>query len=287
MDQHKEERIQEAGMKLFSEKGFEATSVQDIVDECGISKGSFYSYFKSKDALLVTILTHHYRMIEKRIQEVDHMKLQPRETFIVQLTHLYEGIYKHREFIITYAYEQITRLNATVKRRILHIQTKRRAFYRRGLQMIYGEQVTPYLWDLAIMLEGIAHTFIRMLLQNGRELQIEKLVKYIVNRIDNIVEGMINSNEKPLLQESDVNPPRNMGNVSLTGARLTELVTIIKDELRKSSQNENYLVSLDVIEEELDRETPRYPVIKGMLSNLEDINIKEVEIYIEELKRSL
>ncbi|MCR6109355.1 TetR/AcrR family transcriptional regulator [Bacillus sp. A301a_S52] len=288
MNQHKEERIQEAGIKLFSVKGYEATSVQDIADECGISKGSFYSYFKSKDALLVTILTHYYRMIEKRIKKVDQMGLQPKETFIIQLTHFYEGIYEHKEFIITHAYEQVTPLNDIVKRMILYIQTKRRAFYRRGLYSIYGEQVAPYLWDLAIMLEGILHTFIRMFLQGEKELQVEKLVNYAMKRIENIVEGMVHSSERPILQESDIISSANKVNVSLASvrSRVTDLITFIKNELQQeSSHNETHRVSLDVIEEELARESPRKPVIKGMLSNLDDMKV--IEIYIEELKRLL
>jgi AcrR family transcriptional regulator len=287
VNQHKEGRIKEAGIKLFSEKGFEATSVQDIANECGMSKGSFYSYFKSKDALLVTILTHYYRMIEKKIKKVDQMGLQPREAFVIQLTHFYEGVYEHKEFIITHAYEQVPPLNATVKRMILHIQTKRRAFYRRSLYRIFGEQVTPYLWDLAIMLEGILHAFIRMFLQDEKELQVEELVKYAVNRIDSIVEGMIYNNEGPILQESEVIPPTNMFNMSLASvrSRVTDLITLIKDELQESPHIEEYRMSLDVIEEELARESPRQPVIKGMLSNLDDIKV--VEVYIEELKRLL
>lgn len=45
----KNTQIIEAGMKLFANKGFSATSVQEIATESGISKGSFYLHFKSKD----------------------------------------------------------------------------------------------------------------------------------------------------------------------------------------------------------------------------------------------
>ena len=38
--------------KLFLEKGYEQTSIDDILRESGISKGGFYHYFKSKDDIL-------------------------------------------------------------------------------------------------------------------------------------------------------------------------------------------------------------------------------------------
>ena len=45
--------------QLFIEKGFQATSIQDILDYSGISKGTFYNYFSSKSELLIAIFKTH------------------------------------------------------------------------------------------------------------------------------------------------------------------------------------------------------------------------------------
>lgn len=45
-------RIVEAAWELFYEVGYDATTVEDIVTRSATSKGSFYHYFESKDALL-------------------------------------------------------------------------------------------------------------------------------------------------------------------------------------------------------------------------------------------
>ncbi|MFS8629945.1 MAG: TetR/AcrR family transcriptional regulator, partial [Bacillales bacterium] len=50
----KRELIMERALELFAENGFEATSVQQITERCGISKGAFYLYFKSKDELILS-----------------------------------------------------------------------------------------------------------------------------------------------------------------------------------------------------------------------------------------
>lgn len=47
--------IVSAAEKLFYEKGFENTSVQDVLNETGISKGGFYHHFESKLKLLEEI----------------------------------------------------------------------------------------------------------------------------------------------------------------------------------------------------------------------------------------
>ena len=43
-------------LKLSNRQGFHATSLRNLADETGLSMGGLYSYFDSKDALLVMIL---------------------------------------------------------------------------------------------------------------------------------------------------------------------------------------------------------------------------------------
>ncbi len=45
-------RIVEAAWALFYERGYDATTVEDVVRKSATSKGSFYHYFESKEALL-------------------------------------------------------------------------------------------------------------------------------------------------------------------------------------------------------------------------------------------
>lgn len=47
-DPEKENRLLESAFKLFTEKGIKETSIQGIVDESNVAKGTFYLYFKDK-----------------------------------------------------------------------------------------------------------------------------------------------------------------------------------------------------------------------------------------------
>ncbi len=49
--------ILDAAQQLFTLKGYDQTSVQDILDAVGISKGAFYHYFISKEELLDCLVT--------------------------------------------------------------------------------------------------------------------------------------------------------------------------------------------------------------------------------------
>jgi TetR/AcrR family transcriptional regulator, cholesterol catabolism regulator len=43
----------EVGLKLFLEKGYRQTSIQEIVDTAGVTKGAFYHHFAAKDDVLI------------------------------------------------------------------------------------------------------------------------------------------------------------------------------------------------------------------------------------------
>ena len=66
--QNVKRRIVDAAWKLFYEKGYDDTTVDDIIKLSDTSKGSFYYYFGSKDSLLdtlSTILDEYYLELEK------------------------------------------------------------------------------------------------------------------------------------------------------------------------------------------------------------------------------
>lgn len=49
------ERIVDASIKLFIEKGYEQTTIQDILDALNLSKGGLYHHFKSKEEILEVV----------------------------------------------------------------------------------------------------------------------------------------------------------------------------------------------------------------------------------------
>jgi len=59
--------IIEVSAKLFIEKGFDKTSMQDIVDALGMSKGAIFHHFKSKEEILYAVMDEHYGNIEKEV----------------------------------------------------------------------------------------------------------------------------------------------------------------------------------------------------------------------------
>lgn len=52
-------KIKQQSISLFEQKGFSETSIQDIVEALGVTKGTFYYYFPSKEQLLMDIHSNY------------------------------------------------------------------------------------------------------------------------------------------------------------------------------------------------------------------------------------
>jgi AcrR family transcriptional regulator len=61
------DRLLSAAARVFAERGFEGASVDEIAAEAGLSKGSLYWNFKSKDELFGALLEDH---IDRRIRSI-------------------------------------------------------------------------------------------------------------------------------------------------------------------------------------------------------------------------
>lgn len=68
-------RIINAAWALFYEQGYEDTTVEEIIERSGTSKGSFYHYFEGKDALLSSLaflFDEKYEQLRKQLDEGMH-----------------------------------------------------------------------------------------------------------------------------------------------------------------------------------------------------------------------
>ena len=78
----------ETAQQLFFQKGYEMTSVNDIIEQVGVAKGTFYHYFKSKEDLLDKLVR---RFAEQTFHEVKKIVKQKNKNAMEKL----------REFFIT------------------------------------------------------------------------------------------------------------------------------------------------------------------------------------------
>jgi TetR/AcrR family transcriptional regulator len=71
ISEDKRRRIIEAAIAEFSDKGFVAANINVIAKNAGISIGSMYNYFDSKESLFLTIVDYGYAVLEGVIASID------------------------------------------------------------------------------------------------------------------------------------------------------------------------------------------------------------------------
>jgi len=64
------ERLLRVATRLFARHGFEGTSVQDIVDAAGVTKGAMYHYYGSKDDLLYEVYHQLLSLQTSHLEEI-------------------------------------------------------------------------------------------------------------------------------------------------------------------------------------------------------------------------
>lgn len=73
-------RLISAGAELMHRQGYTGTGIQEVLTACGVPKGSFYHYFKSKEDFALAVVEHHAcRMAEGSRALFDRADLSPLE----------------------------------------------------------------------------------------------------------------------------------------------------------------------------------------------------------------
>ena len=79
VSQERKDQIMNAAEEVFSKKGFSDARMDDIAGETGLSKGTLYLYYKSKDDLIIAILDRIFQREFKAFENIDLSKISASE----------------------------------------------------------------------------------------------------------------------------------------------------------------------------------------------------------------
>jgi AcrR family transcriptional regulator len=74
--ERKWDEVVSAAARVFAEKGFEATTVDDLIEATGLQRGGLYHYMQNKSDLLVEV---HRRLIEPLLAEIEEIDTEPHD----------------------------------------------------------------------------------------------------------------------------------------------------------------------------------------------------------------
>jgi AcrR family transcriptional regulator len=97
--------IIDAGILLFNECGYHATSVRDVVECAGITKGAFYHHFDGKETLLRLIYQEYLDFQLAIFNEVVTHPVSPREHLKELIACIIIAVYRYREHVTIFHQE--------------------------------------------------------------------------------------------------------------------------------------------------------------------------------------
>ncbi|AIM15084.1 MULTISPECIES: TetR/AcrR family transcriptional regulator [Neobacillus] len=238
--------------ELFINKGFQATSIQDILDYSGISKGTFYNYFSSKNELLMAIFKTIYKDLEKKRNEL--LIGQDRSDIEIFIKQIEMQLMTNRKNRLIPLFEEVMVSKDTELKKFLE-QGKLRNIqwiYHRLID-IFGESKKPYLLDCAIMFMGILRENIKFnRLYNESSANISRIVRYSVNRLVNMVADL-SENKEQLLQPELVESwfPNCKKQHHDLNKKIHNIIFLLKNNIGSDKNHMKAKELLEFIEEEL------------------------------------
>lgn len=244
--------------KLFIDKGFTATSIQDILEEAKISKGTFYNYFTSKNECLMAILedAHNESVIRRRellagrnkddkgiLAEQILVRMQVNRE--LNLLPIYEAVFysndeELRDFVKTYHVNELK-------------------WFTSRLIDVYGKEAEPHAFDCSVMTLGMIQQLNHFWkVGSSKDLDIEKLVHFTFRRMDALMSDLIE--QKDVLLEKHMVTPLGSSPEELKERILDKLL-----ELRGNLEhNESVLQHIDFLLTELQAEKPRVSLLEAV-----------------------
>lgn len=157
----KKQLIMQNALELFATQGIEATSVQQITERSGISKGAFYLSFKSKDELIIAMI---HTFMTDLLTNIDSLVTKTRNSddllyhyFLLIYTHFHEHgsfakvlMTEFPKTLHTSFFEHLKHYDSLLAKKLHIIITKQfpqlhahmindTVFFARGLVGMYGE----------------------------------------------------------------------------------------------------------------------------------------------------
>ncbi|SFE77622.1 transcriptional regulator, TetR family [Paenibacillus algorifonticola] len=288
------DRIIESAVRHFIEKGYAATSIQDISDDCGIAKGSLYKYFSSKEELFKEIHKSRQQLLDDQLEGIlTEVGLTPREVFVRE-TEVTLEFFLTNKFIM----QEIKELIKTKKEMapfFLQMRMRLLDHHRKSLIRLLGEQITPHIWDIVTVYGGIIKEFNFLMIFENKPLRIRDIALFTVGRLEEMAAGILAKQETPILTDALMCDMVDNGlegkRVSVEEQRsqlLDALLAIIKELAITGSRRAQLVDAALALAEEFARDQPKVVIIQALLSLLQqEHELSSLTLQLEKYVRKL
>jgi AcrR family transcriptional regulator len=179
----KKQLIMEKALELFAEQGFNATSVQQITEKCGISKGAFYLSFKSKDELIFALIDYFMSEI---VSKIDYLVIEGKYHQDELLYQFYltvlKNIEEHSNLATVFMKEQTHTLNMELIMKLHYYDKQINRAILKMIDQIYGDIIADSRYDLLYCVKGFMKMYSELFIFSKLPLDLKLLSNSLVEK---------------------------------------------------------------------------------------------------------
>ncbi|TQR09081.1 TetR/AcrR family transcriptional regulator [Psychrobacillus soli] len=259
----KKRNILEAAQKLFIEKGFRSTTVNDIIEEANVSKGTFYNYFSSKNECIIAILENARNETLIKRKEVHSQQNRSDVNILTKQLSIRLTVYEEHNLFPLFASiinSQDVGLRDLIKKNYIEEIN----WLSNRLVDVFGEQTKNVATECAVLALGMIQQLQHPWINPSTNISFDQLIQFILRRIKTIIYEMADTNDTLLINsffKLKTEEP------SITKEHVIEqLETFYLEE--KDSLLPNTIQAIEFVLEELATETPRIFLLENIVPAL-------------------
>lgn len=273
----KKEEIMQSATHLFWEKGYFSTSVQEVANGCGISKGTLYSFFNSKEELLIQVIKYnHNKMLQQTVNVNLDSSLSPKERLIQKIVVQFDSFRKNKDFMGMLLRALPPHDNPQIPLLMKRIRVAMANWYKECLIEAYGDKVEPYIWDLVFMFQGALKEYAALAVHENKDINSQNAARFIVEQFDTMIhhttdlEPVLTPEEMAEYEvfETDLEPESPEEQIDQL---MEELHGRIKNLSIHEETRQDSILAIQSLQKEIHAHEPRRFLIKSLLLYLAEI----------------
>lgn len=269
MNKRKIEVVQHA-LVLFQQKGIMQTSIHDIIERSGISKGTFYNYFKSKNECIAAVIEH--LRYEASLLRSDIQLGKSNDDISVLVEQIVQITARNHVYGLPSLFEQmLISSDNELKKYVMLYRIHEVWWFANRIVDIYGEEVRPYSFEAATLFYGMLNhvRFLkRVLFSSFIEEEVRTSVYSLISHIEPILNNMTNK-QMAIFNQEQINKL-----LSPTKSQIIQKQDLIDELMQIKEQGRLTKFQNEITEsiyEELDREEVRIAVLSALLPSFLNI----------------
>lgn len=251
--------IIDAAIELFAAKGIEATSVQQITEHCGISKGAFYLSFKSKDELIQAIIESFMSHIIMGVDQSVSEAVNNPDKLLVYFVKTFTILSQYTGFAEIFMRERSSSISEELIEKVHTFVEMSNANLTKLLFDVFGEGIANKQYDLVVVINGMVHSYAQLLFEKKQQMDLYKLAETLVEKTT-----ILARDSQLVFLEQPICPPNGCPHVPFMEKMIEDLQLVEKDVANKLERE-----SIQLLIEELQRDLARPAIVLGLVANLE------------------